>query len=389
MKIENQQKEKNIQFILAGVILSSLSLGLTETILPLYADSVNVPLAQMGFIFAFSPLISSFFQFFMSSLSDKYGRKAILLANRVSSAFTIGLTPLATRTVSLTALRFLDSISARVIVSPLRYENSEGEKRIRFLSIERSLSTVVMAGAMIISGYLLMNFNFLFVFAMASLMQVISFLLASRIKETFFLKKPKTFRTIMTEIFSVREIKTDVRRISASQFFVTLAMSFGEGFILILFLNNVLKAPPLIIGLTRAGAYVLYAVPTLFFSKLVLSWMRTWSNSKVYAASFIIASIFMFLIGHSFDPFHVFIFYSLFGIVRGFAILPQMAFMSSNSEGMVGKSFGLFRLVGSIGSLLGGLVAPVMASIYGFRLLFTISAFLNIITIIPIIIKHR
>ena len=64
-----------------------------------------------------------------------------------------------------------------------------------------------------------------------------------------------------------------------------------------------------------------------------------------------------------------------------------MAFMSGGSTEVVGKSFGFFMLFGSLGSLIGGMISPYIASIYGFEILFAIAAILDILTIFPIIIK--
>jgi MFS family permease len=222
-----------------------------------------------------------------------------------------------------------------------------------------------------------------------ALMHVISFFLVFQIKEAHFRKeKAKTFREYMSAVFSVRGLNTDVYRISFSWFFRSLGSSFGEGFILILFLSKILHAQPSIIGLTRAGAYILYAVPSLFFSKFVLRWMKAWSNRKVYVTAFLFSSLFMFLIGCANDPLQVTVFYAILGIIEGFSIIPQMTFFSTSSKELIGKSFGISTLIRSFGSLLGGMVAPVLASTYGFRPMFTISAIFQIITILPIIIKR-
>lgn len=390
LTLEISQKQKNVRFILTSLVFSSISMGLYGTILPLYVDYINIPLASMGFIFALSPMFSSFTQFFISSLSDRFGRKILLLFSHISSAFTGGLIPLARNITSLFTLRIFRSICSfsGPIVSSLIFENSEGTDRVKLLSLVRSITMPGMALAMFVSGFLLMNLGFSFMFMIVALMQVISFLLVFQIKEAYFKKeKVKTFRENISAVFSVRGLNIDVYRISFSWFFRSLGSSFGEGFILILFLSKILHAQPSIIGLTRAGAYILYAVPSLLFSNFVLRWMKAWSNRKVYVIAFLLSSFFMFLIGCAIDPLQVTLFYAILGIIEGFSIIPQMTFFSTSSKELIGKSFGISTLIRSLGSLLGGMVAPVLASKYGFRPMFTISAIFQIITILPIIVK--
>ena len=218
LALDIKQKQRNIQLILAGLVLSSISIGLSETILPLYAEYVNVPLVSMGFIFALSPLVSSFIQFSMSSLSDRFGRKVLLIVNRITSAITLGITPLARTTASLSMLRIVGSFSnpGGPLVSPLIYENSEGSHRVKLLSVERSIITLVMAGSMVFSGFLLMNFGFSWVFIIGALTQIISFLLVFRLKEAFKRIEVKGFKENMSNIFSLRGLDRDVYLISFS-----------------------------------------------------------------------------------------------------------------------------------------------------------------------------
>jgi MFS family permease len=347
----------------------------------------------MGFIFALTPLISSLINFSVSSLSDKVGRKRLLLSSRVCTVLTSGIYPLARDLFSLVGLSVFGSLTGfgYYLASPTIASNSEDKERVRLLSFVTAISTACMAASMIACGFLLMLFGFTFVFAIVALLQVFSFLLVlglregSRVKTGF-----KGSRQNFVESLSIRGLDKDVYFVSSSRFFTMVAYAFGEGFMLVLFLRNVLQAQPATIGLVQAGAFLLYAIPSLIFSKYILRLMGATSDSLVYAATLLPTSFLMLLMGSLSSAVEVFFVYSVFGIVKGFAIVPAMKFMCAapHHEARAGKSFGLYELLGAAGSLVGGISAPIIAAVYGFRPLFIVAAAMYILAIMPIIVRR-
>jgi MFS family permease len=65
-----------------------------------------------------------------------------------------------------------------------------------------------------------------------------------------------------------------------------------------------------------------------------------------------------------------------------------MKFICAAPHHVAGKSFGLYELLGAAGSLVGGISAPIVAAVYGYRPLFIVAATMYILAILPMIVRR-
>lgn len=219
--------QKQIIWIYITVFINILSFGMILPLLPLFAETFGATAFEIGLLVA----IFSVGQFFAAPiwgrLSDRYGRKPILLASILTTVAAFGLMGVTKSLVYLFAGRFLHGVSSAgnypIAVSYIADKTAKEERTLYISRISAVFATAFMIGPLF--GGILGEESFSYAFLGAAAVAVVNFLfVAAFLPES--LTERQEQKILGEGMFNFRAIWSGLRSDFGVLFFLLFAWSF-------------------------------------------------------------------------------------------------------------------------------------------------------------------
>lgn len=390
---------KNQVILLSGLFLVMVGFGITLPILPFYIQKLSAAegISQeklwlhVGLITSAYPLMQFLFAPFLGSLSDRVGRRPLILTGMAGYAVAIFLFSISANLILLYFFRLLAGLfSAAFLTASSAYiaDNTSEEKRGKGMASLVSVSSLgVVAGpligntfskATITVGNLKLN-SFALPFTISAVLALITFVFLffilpelKRVKETQTNAKEKTkknpvfiFLKSATHSFILLLFFSFISQFSLSMFEGTFALhsqrlfSFGSRQMGIVFI-----VCGSVMGLLQLGP---------------VAWLITkWGEKKLLPYGLVILGIGMSLLMIPKKLEFILFYVSIISV--GLAILtPALASLITKETGKnYGTSLGIFSSVNSMGQVLGVLAGSVLMIYFNHLPYFLISILLFI-----------
>ncbi len=361
-----------------SIFVSVTGVGIVVPLLPVYAYELGASGLYIGLVFGAFSLSRTFFLPYFGRLSDKKGRKPLIVAGILAYALiSIGFI-LSKNVETLIIIRFIQGISSAMLipvihayVGDITPEGSEGLSMGMFnMSMFFGLSVGPLAGGMI-NEHFSLNTSFLF-------MGILAFLGFSLC--LFLLPPTKSERAVSRkkEVVSWKKLLKD--EVLAGLFFFRFAYAACVG--VIWGFLPVLSDSEFHLSSSYIGILVMLGVFIAGIMQIPMGYMADRFNKRIMIliGGFIIA--FAILLFNWADGFgDLFIANVLIGIGGGIAMpaLMAIAVLKGNTTKAMGSVMGLITMAHSSGMLTGSLVAGLMMDMFQLRHAFSFGSLIMIL----------
>ncbi len=369
-------KDKRLVIIFLIIFTNLLGFGIIIPLLPYYVESMGAGVVTVGLLASVYSLFQLVSSPILGVLSDKYGRRPILVFSILGTAISFFMMGLAQTISVLFLARILDGLSGGNISTAQAYIADITTKKNRaegmgIIMAAFSLGLILgpaIGGLLSIHGYATPFFVAGAIALLASIL-TITFLPESRKANS----KPKK-----TKIFDLKEIKTLVKYPNIS---VLLLSSFLTMFsfalmqaVFALFTEHNLGFDAKTNGLLFTYLGFLGVIIQLFLLKRIVKRLM---NKQIILISSLGMSLAFFLMGISYNLILLIISLTVLALSRGIfrpVLLGELS--NSVSSEKQGNIAGLNQSISSLARLIGPLFGAILYKILGPRSPFLVSAIL-------------
>ena len=362
-------------------------------VLPLYIHALGGKEIIIGLISAFSPLAGMLFSFPVGILSDRIGRKKLLIISGVIFVISPLLYLMVQSPVWLIPIRFfhglataiLGPVASAIIVSA--YSKSKGEK----LGIYSSSTLIGRTLAPMLGGFIISYFanpaipiaSFRLVYVAAFILAVPVFILILFIKD----EKQKTAPITKNAFYlDLKYFFTNRRLFSTA--IVEMATYFAYGAFetyLPLYLTQ-FNIPVYQIGLIFSIQILSIALSKPLFGKLA----DKIDKRKQILGGILLLGIAMGVIGLFHSIISVLIIGIIFGLGLSFSTIATSTYAAEvTKKDKLGASFGGLSAIMDVGQTIGPLLTGIIITYFSFKLGFTLSLILAFISAVIFYICNR
>lgn len=352
-------------------------------ILPLYVQALGGSEMIVGLISAFSPLAGILFSFPIGLMSDKIGRKKLLLISGVIFLIAPLLYLFVRSPFWLIPVRFFHGI-ATAILGPIAsaiiastYEKSKGEKLGYYSSatlIGRALAP--LAGGLIISYFTSSNNNLVsyrYVYLAAFILAIPVFIFITLLKDQ---KKNDNNDNSVTTINFLKELKDLIanrKLISTANLEMAIYFTYGAFETYLPLYLNQLNVSAKQIGLIFSAQILAIALSKPLFGKLA---DRIDKRKLILVGSLVIGFSIGF-IGFFQSIIAAFILGIMFGLGLSFATVATSSYVAEVSKPeKLGSSLGALSSIMDIGQTIGPFITGVAITYFSYKIGFLLSLIL-------------
>lgn len=384
--MQKTAREQPLFFLYLTVFINIVGFGMIFPLLPLYAREFQASETLIGFMAASFAVGEFFFAPFWGRLSDRFGRKPVILLCLLGISFAFASFAFANNLSWLFISRFLQGVFAGgALTSASAYvaDMTSKEDRIRGLSrLGASLATGFIFGPAI--GGILSSFNHQLPFFAASTLTIIDLVFVYFLLKESLTKNEE--RVIIKEGFlNIKAMYRGLRGDLGTFFILIFLWSYALS-------NNQVAIP--LFGTETLGLSV--TLIGVFFSLQGLTsgsvqWFllekiaRRFGEYKIVPFGLLIMTVSLFLLPFSPLPLVMSVFMITFSF--GSAITrPTLATLVSKAtrEGQ-GTTMGIASAFESSGRILGPMLGGWLFATFGFHAPFTISAILILFTLVFVV----
>ena len=164
-----------------------MAFGIYETGLPLYLQSIGIPLLGMGLIFGFSQVGMLAVRWFAGTGSDNLGRKPFYAAALAISSAAMGIIPAWASPLAIGAVKTARDMAGTMYdaVRPVAVYEAAGPRFMKWIGrVDGVIYTFIAAGALA-TGWLISHLGYRRPFAVASMLGfTATFILVRGFRET-------------------------------------------------------------------------------------------------------------------------------------------------------------------------------------------------------------
>ncbi len=361
-----------------SIFVSVTGVGIVVPLLPVYAYELGASGLYIGLVFGAFSLSRTFFLPYFGRLSDKKGRKPLIVAGILAYALiSIGFI-LSKNVETLIIIRFIQGISSAMLipvihayVGDITPEGSEGLSMGMFnMSMFFGLSVGPLAGGMI-NEHFSLNTSFLCM----GILSFLGFFLC-----LFLLPPTKSERAVSRkkEVVSWKKLLKD--EVLAGLFFFRFAYAACVG--VIWGFLPVLSDSEFHLSSSYIGILVMLGVFIAGIMQIPMGYMADRFNKRIMILIGGVIIAFAILLFNWADGFgDLFIANVLIGIGGGIAMpaLMAIAVLKGNTTKAMGSVMGLITMAHSSGMLTGSLVAGLMMDMFQLRHAFSFGSLIMIL----------
>lgn len=353
-------------------------------ILPLYVNALGGSEIIIGLISAFSPLAGILFSFPIGLLSDKIGRKKLLIASGIIFLISPLLYLLVSSPLWLIPIRFFHGI-ATAILGPVAsamivkaYSTSKGEKLGFYSSatlIGRALAP--MLGGFIISYFVNSKFpliQYRYVYITAFILAIPVFILILLLKD-----ETKSNLKVKTQDFFVdlRYFFANKRLFSTSLVEMATYFAYGafETYLPLYLIQLNISAQQ--IGLIFSVQILSIALSKPIFGKLA----DKIDKRKLILIGILVLGLAIGTMGYFHEIMAAVILGLVFGLGLSFSTVTTSSYVAEvTDQDKLGSSLGALSSIMDIGQTIGPLITGIAITYFSFKIGFLLSLILTIIT---------
>lgn len=380
------KKYPNVLVVCSGVAISMIGFGMIFPLFPLYAERFGATPSQIGVIASMFALTRTILAPFFGAVSDRYGRKKLIIIGFSSYAVVISAFAFAESVSHLLLFRGLQGVASAMVwpsAQAILADSTEPEDRGRAMSYFSASWTVSMIVGPAFGGFLAELYGYGAPFLIAGgIMVPITILIHYYVSETI--------RSSIS-IFSVHEpfterIKADIREIRESVYFLTLSGLMVATFVSTFGLTLINPLLPLYAE-TKVGATLTEI--TLAYTLMGLSG----TVARIYAGTLsdrvgrrspilfgnVWASLLTFPMVFIRTPFEMTAVLSIRSAGWAFSDPATQALLSDIvDENKRGKIFGLYTSVSGLAMIAGPFFGGAVYELYGGEFSFTVCGVLSL-----------
>lgn len=379
-------REQPLFFLYLTVFINIVGFGMIFPLLPLYAREFQASETLIGFMAASFAVGEFFFAPFWGRLSDRFGRKPIILLCLSGISLAFASFAFANNLSWLFISRFLQGVFAGgVLTSASAYvaDMTSKEDRIRGLSrLGASLATGFIFGPAI--GGILSSFNHQLPFFAAAALTIIDLIFVYFLLKESLTKSEE--RVIIKEGFlNIKAMYRGLRGDLGTFFILIFLWSYA--------LSNNQVAIPLfgteILGLSAALIGVFFSLQGLTSGSvqwfLLEKIVRRFGEYKIVLFGLLIMTVSLFLLPFSPFPLVMTIFMITFSLGSAIIRPTLQTLISKHTHEGQGTTMGIASAFESSGRILGPILGGWLFSTFGFHSPFTVSAILILLTLIFVV----
>lgn len=378
-------KDKRIWIIFLIVFVNLLGFGIILPLLPYYAESFGGGALTIGFLAATYSLFQLLMAPILGELSDKIGRRPILIFSLIGTTISFFLLGIANSIVILFISRIVNGISGGNISAAQAYvaDITSKENRTQGMGIMMagfSLGFIIgpaLGGILSEYGYAIPAFVATGVSLLATLLTV--FLLPESLHaEKRDINKLKTRK----KLFSLRDFYDALTHPNVGvaltlMFMVMFAFSLMQG-TFALFSEHTLHLTARDIGFMFAFLGIIGVIMQLFLLKRITTWL---TEKKAIVVAIICMSLSLLLIGFSSNIGMLYLAISLLAFGNSISTPVLTATISKlTPEDEQGNILGTSQSVASFGRLIGPIIGTGVYSFIGIRAPYFFGAAILVLT---------
>lgn len=378
------KKNKNLSVLVLVMVINALGFGIIVPLMYPFSKQFGITEQTLGYLIASFSIAQFIATPILGSLSDKYGRKPILVISLIGTTISFIMFAEARSALMLFAARTLDGITggnisvAQAVIS----DSTTAEERTKaFGVLGASFGFGFMVGPALggVLSKISLFFPFYFAAGLALLGALVTwfFLKETNVKAEAVIQKKRNFLNVAEPFYSLK------KPVVGTVIFIGFLLAVAQFSMIVGFQTfnvDILKLTPFEIGLFFAGFAVAGIIMQLFGLKVILK--KISSKVKILCGALVITSLALLLsaFANSFLPFALCImFYGLFNALRDPMLNSLITERTPQSE--QGKILGINQSYLSIGQIVGPVLAGFV-SIYSIHSIFVLSSAFVIIALI-------
>ena len=378
-------KDRRIWIIFLIVFVNLLGFGIILPLLPYYAESMGAGAITIGLLSAAYSLFQLFAAPILGELSDKIGRRPVLIFSLIGTTISFFLLGIANTILVLFISRIIDGISGGNISAAQAYiaDITSKENRTQGMGVMMAAFSLgfIIGPAL---GGILSEYGYGVPAYVAAVVSLIATLLT-----IFFLPESLDLKRVAVEpakkikkFFSLKDFydaltHPNVGVVLTITFMVMFAFSLMQG-TFALFSEHTLHLTPKDIGYMFAFLGIIGVIVQLFLLKRITTWL---SEKKAIVVAILCISLSLLLIAFSNSAFMLYLAISLLALGTSISNPVLSGTISKlTPENEQGNIMGTSQSVGSFARLIGPIIGTGIYSFIGIRAPYVFGAMVLLLT---------
>ncbi len=371
--------KKSFYILLFSILISQLTLGVVNVILPLYFRSLQLDMTRLNLIFSLFEFGLLFSLVFIGKLSDIFGRRPVILLSLLLHSFISYSNVLATRIYQFAILRMFRSVASVVdnVISPAYIADVFKEKigtKIGFFNFTRGLGLAV--GGMI-GGILFAFFGFKSAFYIVSFISFLTFCIAY-----IGLKEPKKIKSEGVD----KKLSSELVKLAIISAIVWIGLRTLMPTIMPIYFSEVFNQPATMVGILIGIGLLIYS-----FSNIIGGRLSDSIGVKMTVAISLLAhSVFALLLFFSQSLIMAtafFFIYLFFDGIEHAGFSTWTIYLSRDHK--KAQDIGTYRMIAGVGTIPGLIISGLIADIFGIQKVFLFASSIFFLSFVLILIMLK
>lgn len=359
------------------ILVLMFAIGMATPIVPLYASSLGASWTEIGLLGTSWGFTLMLVGVIGGRLSDRYGRKPLLVASALVSVAAAALYLASTSVLHVILIRVLEAAAWALFwptVEAFATEIVEPGASGQAIGIATATYGIAFASSSVVGGYVTSVFSYFGTFS-----AYLTLALASTLVAFLFLREPKRRNSTRVVIGSERIINSSSLKSKTLvlAYFLGGAYTFGFGIIITLFsvFAKTLGVVVFLIGILFSCFWVGRIIGSFVGGRLSDKFGRT----RVAIAAMIASSLGFVLVGFSATIEPLFAGIVVLGLSIGVAFPVAVALISDNiGQSVRGFAMGIFETTCATGFMLAAIFGGILSDLYSPRAPYLVAAIVSL-----------
>ncbi len=380
------RKQPPLFFLYITVFITIVGFGMIFPLLPFYARQFNATEWTVGLLAGSYAIAQFFLAPLWGRLSDRYGRKPIIVISLLGLGISFVLFGLANSLFWLFAARILQGVFSAAAISSVHAYVSDvttPDERIKGMgNLGASFSAGFIFGPGM--GGILSSINLSFPFFAAGILALINFFLVLKFLPESLSKKTEIF-TLKEGLFNIKHMYSGLKGELGSFFILTFLWSFA-------LTNNEVAVPlfgmeKLNLSVSNIGYFFsVQGLLAMFMQALIVFKVtKLIGEHKAVVVGLMIMALGLFLVPFAKSGVFLLIFMVLMTVGSSITRPTVATLVSKKTKEGQGTTMGIFASFESLGRIFGPILGGWLFANFDFHSPFTVSAVLILLTLIFIV----